>query len=75
MSWASDGRSGVISKTMPAVKPYRPPVVATGATLLSRALLGKRRDMILNRVAAARKDGKDDEYRFGYFRGCVDPDD
>lgn len=70
-----DGRSGVISKTMASVKPWRPPVVATGAMLLPIALLGMRRDKILNRVAAARKDGKDDEYGFGYARGWVDSDD
>lgn len=45
---------------MASVKPWRPPVVVTGAMLLPIALLGMRRDKILNRVAAARKDGKDD---------------
>jgi len=60
---------------MASVKPWRPPVVATGAMLLPIALLGMRRDKILNRVAAARKDGKDDEYGFGYARGWVDSDD
>ncbi len=60
---------------MASVKPWLPPVVVTGAMLLPIALLGMRRDKILNRVAAARKDGKDDEYGFGYARGWVDSDD